>query len=641
MQTISDGFELHANANSRRPTFQATIDWDLDGAFTDESDYTTAFEVSRIINEPLGSAHQGQADLILSNYSDRFSPNSSSPITDYIKIGRLSQLYAGFFDELLSIFKGISEPPIIDESKKEVRIHFWDEMEKLREFNLSDGSALYEDIRTDWYIWQILDEVYSDYFTIIASFDSDETITGGTAETENQRGGDQAIKLEATAGGTDNAYKAVSLDLSGYASTDKITFFVYIEDIDKVQSLLLRLHTTAGVNYGDFEITDYNLITGWNQLEIEKGDVSITGSFNWASIVRAEFILDAVASQDVYAIIDELRIIDSENYPTRVFDIGLQNISFAYYEGNTALQEIKYACESEGARFYADELGVLHFESRQFYNNNDEYKSSVAQLAFDKIIKYEHPKPDNGIINSVSVQIHPRVMQATKVIWTLGEVPEIGASETLTIWASFTDPVPVTVTGLVTPVSTTDYTANDQADGGGTNRTANISIAITKFTNAAKLEITNNHSGAVFLTLMQLRGTPIEEQGTTTIRVEDSTSIDAFGEKKYTVDTKYLSSISYAQTLAQQIIDWYADPIDKLTIEHPALPYLQIGDMISVVNDQTENEELMRIIGYSLDRRNNNIFRQKTFLRTVTNFELLTFFEIGTSSIGGTDVIAP
>lgn len=641
MQSVSGGFAAHSRLKTRRPSFKVLIDWDLDGDYDDESDNVLSIEGDRSINEPLNGIYQAQADIKLSNVSNRYSPESTSVIADDIKIKRRIQILNGFFGDNIAFINGINEIPLLDEEKKEVDIHLWDEMERLRDFKLSDGAQLFTDIRSDRYIWKILDEVYDGYFTIIASFDISETITGGTAETTNHRGGDRAYKLSATSGGTDSAYKTVSLDLSGYASTDKITCFVFIEDVTKVQSLILRLHTTAGVNYGSYELINYPLITGWNQIEVLKSNITITGSFNWASIVRAEFILDAVASQDVYAIVDELRIIDIDNYPLRTFDVGLQNIPVATFGGNTANYEIKSACECEGARGFFDENGRFHFENRQFYNNNAAYKVSVLQLTFDNLKNYQHPKPDQGVINSVDVKINPRVIVSEKEIWKLGEIPSIANGATKTIWASFTDPVPVTASGLVTPVITTDYTANDNADGGGASRTANISIVITKFTNAAKLEITNNHSSSVYLTLMKLRGTPAEEQGKTTIRVQDQDSIDTYGILSYTVETKYLASSDYAQTLGQQIIDWYKNPLDRLLLENPALPQLQIGDMISVINEYTSEGQLARIMGINFSMNKGEIFRQKIYTRSIAGFEALDFFTIGTSSIESDDVISP
>lgn len=647
MQTISAGYENRSKNHIRRPSLQVLIDWNLDGNYDDETDYVLSLEGERTLSQPLGGVHQAQADITLSNVTKRFSPsNSDSPIADYIKLNRRIKILTGFNGENIAFITGFCEIPEIDDKKQQVTIHLWDELEYLSNYKLTGGGELYLDIRVDIYIWEILDTVYANYFTVIASFDSDETITGGTVDAVNMRGGDQAILLEATSGGTDSCYKTISLNLGSYANTDIITLFAFIDNVDNLDSMILRLHTTDGVNYGSFELTNYDLVTGWNQLEIPKGDVATTGSFSWASLVKAEIIIDAVAAQDVDVIIDELRIVEALNYPLRVFDVGLQNIPAAGFSSNTALFEIKSAAEAEGGRFYADEDGKLHYENRQFYNNNEDSKASVHGFDFDRIIKLEYPKGVTQIINSIRIKVNPRQIVAEKEVWRLGEVPQIANATTLTIWSSLIDPVPVTAAGLVTPVSTTDYLANDQSDGLGTNRTASISIVTTKFTDGAKLEITNNHSSPVYLTLMKLRGTPAEIPAGdgTNIIYKDQTSIDENGEQKLSPDPlelKYLASTSYAQSLAEQLVEWYKDRVDRLRIDNPALPQLQIGDMVGLENGYTGENQIMRKIGESFKMGNGAIFQEKTELRAIGVFETLTFFTIGTSTIGGTDVIAP
>lgn len=691
MQDVTISYSTHSRQQVRRPSFQVLMDWDLDGGYDEESDNILFIEGERVINEPLNGIHQAQMDIKLSNVTGRYSPNSDSPLSDLLRINRRIKMFLGFYGENIPFARGVSQVPVIDELKREVMIHFFDELEVLADYKLTDGDKLYLDVRSDLYIWDILDVVYEPWFQIIASFNSDETWSGdGTIETVSMRGGDGAMRLSSVAGSSENAYRDISLNLSGYQANwdstiygwddpeidwgdsqstytdDNIAFFVFVEDVTKVQTLKIRLHNVVDDAYADLDVTQLDIETGWNQIVVPKGDfvaldslyppstwftigvsdiggsdVIPGGVFDFSDVVRVEFILEATPGNSAYAIFDEVRLTHQHNYPRRYFDLGLQEIPVAAFSGNTALFEIKAAAESEGARFYSDEEGRLHFENRQFYNNNEEFKVSQLQLTFADLINYEHPKGDQGVINSVNVKINPRRIVATKEVWRYGEVVQITNGDTITRWASFIDPVPVTASGLITPVSTTDYTANDQADGLGTDRTANISIVITKFTTGAKLEITNNYTSPVYLTLLKLRGTPAEQQGEQNVPVKDETSIAIYGEQIQNIETKYLASTEYAQILGQQIIDWYKDPIDRVQITHPALPQLQIGDMISVVNGLTGQEQLMRIIGNAFSMGNGQMFDQKTRLRSVNPFELLNFFEIGVSEIGGSDIIAP
>lgn len=669
MQNVSNDFTTNSKKAARNLSRQILIDWDLDGVYTDETLYVKSFEGDRVVDEPLGGVYQSQFDITLSNVTGRFSPgNTDSPLVNYLKIKRLLKLKAGFLGETIFIGKGIGEIPKVNESSKEVKIHFFDELENIADFHLSNGNTLYLDYRTDWYIWEILDQVYGNYFTNIATFDTGETWTGGSAETTNRRGGTRALKLQSTSGSAVSAHATVSLDLSTYADTDPVSFFIYIEDITKVDVLKLRVHEVVDDSFADLDLTGLDLVTGWNQVwvprsafiafdtaypegdyfiigtsQIQGSDIIPPGIFNWSSVVRVELLLEATGSNSVYVIIDEVRISEELNYPRRYFDTGLQNIGVAAFSGNTALFEIKEACNSEGARFYADENGDLHFENRQHYNL-EAYQVSSAQFDFSRIISFNHPEGDTGIINSVTIKMTPRSIVATKVIWTYFEVVQIPAGGTITRWASFADPVPTTSTGLVTPVATTDYLANDAANGSGTNRTSSISIVTTKFTDSAKLEITNGFGSPVYLTFLQLRGTPAEKQPEIVVPVVDQDSIDTYGEMPnggLTLTPKYLSSVDYAEILGQYIVDSYGDQLTRTKIKVPALPQLQIGDMITVVNTPIDKTYLMRILGIPFGFDPGSGFNQTIYSRQVFPSELADFFEIGTSEIGGSDIIAP
>lgn len=829
MQITDDNFENKSKSSVRKPSSKFEVDWDLDGEFDDETQRVKRIEVERSTDEPLNGIHLAQFDVLLDNMTRRYTPGNSSPIASYLRINRRSRFFLGFDGQNIPVGKGVSKVPIVNEQSREASIHYFDELEVISNHKLTDGSKLYVDVRTDLYIWDILDEVYRDWFLVLASFDTDETWEGdGIDETVNHRGGDRAIKLEST-GSLESAYTDTSIDVSDWQDDDFITMFVYIEDLDKVDTCVVRFHNIVNDAYADLDLLSNGLVTGWNQLRVRKDDVigiddlyppetwfNIEGSeidgpdvipgreFDWSDIVRIEVRLmskkhetfdsptsvyedsldgdwldssedstvdfsndegdvfdgtsqikwiansggklffeydgsgfdiedrsgigfamrgtaehsikmiilddddniigvahlanyggnpvnglwkeyfirfdDLGISEDtvikgfylqdsggftqtlyiddvkfvgkvlttdfdtVFAIFDELRITDRHFYPERIFDLGLQNIGIAAFGGNTALFEIKSAAESEGARFFADEEGRLHFENRQHYNNDPKYKVSVHEFNFERIMQLENPQSDFDIINSVSVRLKPRVIVDTKVIWSYGYKHLINASQTVEVWASFSDPVPVTDTGLITPVPTTDYTANDNEDGSGSDRTANLDIEITKFTDSAILKITNNHGSPVYVTFFQLRGTPAEQAPEIFIRKRDQSSIDNYGERPVggaSIESKYLTDPVYADALAQQIVDWYKDPIDRIEVEVPALPQLQIGDMITVVNGFSEDTFLMRVSGLKYSFSNSDGLMSSVKARTVSPFELLTFFEIGASEIGGSDVIAP
>jgi hypothetical protein len=95
---------------------------------------------------------------------------------------------------------------------------------------------------------------------------------------------------------------------------------------------------------------------------------------------------------------------------------------------------------------------------------------------------------------------------------------------------------------------------------------------------------------------------------------------------------------AYAQTLADQIVDWYAEPLERVELETHAIPWIKLGDMIAVSNE-TSWQSLMRVTAMKMQIDLASGLSQKIEARSISNFETLDFFTIGTSEIGGTDVI--
>lgn len=139
-------------------------------------------------------------------------------------------------------------------------------------------------------------------------------------------------------------------------------------------------------------------------------------------------------------------------------------------------------------------------------------------------------------------------------LWRLSNRPMIEAGDTLTIWAEFTyEGERCPATDITTPVATTDYKANTQENDGGVDKTAQISINITKYAMTAKLEITNNDAGSVYLTLMKLRGSALVAPNWTTVEVEDATSQTAFGKSVLEVDSLWIQTTAHANNLASYV----------------------------------------------------------------------------------------
>lgn len=157
------------------------------------------------------------------------------------------------------------------------------------------------------------------------------------------------------------------------------------------------------------------------------------------------------------------------------------------------------------------------------------------------------PQPWDTIRNRVRVYAKARRASALSVVWSLFDKVLILPGATVEVWANFSlNSQDVACTSVTDPVATTDYTANAAADGSGADRTSSISIAITKFATAAKLEITNGGANDAYMTLLQLRGVAIVSDEYTFAEGTDAASIAEFGELGFTVSSDWMQDINAA-----------------------------------------------------------------------------------------------
>lgn len=183
----------------------------------------------------------------------------------------------------------------------------------------------------------------------------------------------------------------------------------------------------------------------------------------------------------------------------------------------------------------------------------------------------------DGVINRVIVELHPREVDAaaTTVLFSLSNTPLIANGATEEFVAPYRDgrtsarrggsSVRVGGINMVTPVATTDYTANSQADGGGTNLTGNFSLSVTFGGNSATIRVTNS-GAAGYLTKCQLRGRGVYAFESVLIDVKDTDSIDLYGQQSRRLDMPYQSDIVLAGAIGDELLANNAEPKSKVRV---------------------------------------------------------------------------
>ncbi len=314
-----------------------------------------------------------------------------------------------------------------------------------------------------------------------------------------------------------------------------------------------------------------------------------------------------------------------------VLATGLNIIPFAWFEKDTtAGRAIRKICEAEEATMYQDETGMLKFDTRRKAREAP-WNASVYTINPEDILLWEEERKPI-IINRCIVKSNPRAVQSIEEIYRDGIIEEIPGNGSKTVWAAFDDPV----TSITDPSSSTDYIANTESDGSGSDVTSDISIVITKFARDAEMVITNAGVSTAYLTLLKLRGTPAIV--TTPIKkiYESTSSISKYDRHDLTIKNDFINNESFARYLAKTIVNKYKEPKKSLVLTVPAIPTLQLRDIVTVKDkDQGTTKE------YRVMRIQSNMFpvayTQRITLREVYSEETDAWSLVGLGTVDSSD----
>ena len=313
------------------------------------------------------------------------------------------------------------------------------------------------------------------------------------------------------------------------------------------------------------------------------------------------------------------------------FDVGFNIVKFAFFDKGSKFGDVvKELMEAEMGRFYMDEQGIIRFKNRQNY-------SSSAQWFFNtsNIIDIQTSTQDD-IINVVTVKANVREVQAKQKYWELQSATLIPASGSIDIWADFNDPITtIDAPAYITSATTSLYTTNTAEDGSGTQISTGISFSNTLFAKSYKMTVTNSNAFPVYITSLELYATPALVVKQIYVRESDATSIAKYDERVKDIENDYINNETDAYSKAKIMLDDYSAYLSQYILTVKGNPALQIGDAINV---NVWGFAGVYVINKIINRWADGKFTQ---ILTVRKKVFRTFFTVGISTIGGSDVIAP
>ena len=266
------------------------------------------------------------------------------------------------------------------------------------------------------------------------------------------------------------------------------------------------------------------------------------------------------------------------------------------------------------------EQGRLWFDVRTHKFTLHSRRHDIGVIASSGTFTQVHIMPDSvyivggDVVNSVTVQYQPReIGAANSVIWTYRSVPmKVMAQEKRTLSAGYHDPNDESAqvaasTVLLPAVAGTDYVVNTSEDGSGTDMTNHISVYANCGGRNAEITITNHAETDLYITALQLRGTPLRTFEAATVTYSDADSVSNYDRRPAVVDAQLLDTAEQAEAHAKHFYNMLASQMtrfERITIDANASAALcthaltrTVGDWITVSDSHTGHSADYVIIG--------------------------------------------
>lgn len=229
-----------------------------------------------------------------------------------------------------------------------------------------------------------------------------------------------------------------------------------------------------------------------------------------------------------------------------------------FWAKGRAIDEIQKIADADGGRFFCDADGTFKY-CRGIQNGNTyPYGADASYTITDAntLKTLNMPENQDEIRTAARLYVNPLTVHTSVDLWSLTQAAPVVAGETFHFWGVFNyNNLECQGTNIITPVSTTDYTANAAEDGSGADMTASISVTYTLFGNTVKYSVTNNHAtDTAYITLAKIRGDALVAEQRYYVDTAN-TSNDAYttyGEKLIKVDSPF------AQTYQKQLQQYWA-----------------------------------------------------------------------------------
>lgn len=293
-----------------------------------------------------------------------------------------------------------------------------------------------------------------------------------------------------------------------------------------------------------------------------------------------------------------------------VLDTG--DMTFAYAFDNNAdsaslYDALRYIVENERGRLFCNRDGNWEFWRRKRLWTD----VTIDYVLNDRMVGLDYAYGDE-IANVITAHFNPRTLTTgTPTLGTIDSAFKIpsGASRSVDVRFVDSNGNRISTTSAITPVPTTDYTANSLEGGGGTDYTASVSVSMAAYSQSARLTFTNAAAVDVWIQVgSKVRGNnKLTDFGEQELTVEDSTSIGLYDRWPLNLDLRLIDNADDAYDAAQLALYERKNPrgvargIDIVPLLDDAFLTLALnapmGQRVRAIETQTGHDDEYFIIG--------------------------------------------
>ncbi len=329
-----------------------------------------------------------------------------------------------------------------------------------------------------------------------------------------------------------------------------------------------------------------------------KNDIVTAYCYDWVNVLKDKKIVSTyyenLRTDQIIANLASLAGIDASKLN---LEVGELTIEFAWLQEGSIWTYINQVSEAEGGIVFFDAEGVLNFYNRTHF---DTYPDPIYGFTFDKnITNLEFEISKSKVKNRIEVKANPKKKLVSKTIYDLVDSQQIDPGETVEVWGQFNYGTETTVPALnvQVPAVGTDILANSSSDGSGSDESSNISIiSYSIFQESIKVNIRNNSASSIYITKFTITGDPIVTKTRIEVIKEDSNSISLYDTQILTIENDLMDDESYAEILASKKLSEMKDPLDTVSIEIIGVPFLKVGDIVSVQRSYSGKSDNFQII---------------------------------------------